>query len=189
MNRYKLTVEYIGSKFSGWSKFEYSSKNIDPNILLQRNFPIKPSVEFVLTQAINNLLNKNVQVFGSSRTDSGVNALANVAHVDLDLTTINIRSTSQLVLAINNKIKKFYIENEDKIKQKNQIQPLSVHQAELVSEDFHAKLSAKSRKYIYNVHLVVATKVISPIFINTSMNSWEISHTNILDFDKMKVNF
>ena len=66
MNRYKIKVEYDGTPFVGWQ--------------FQKN---GLSVQEVLQKAIFNLSKEKVVVTGAGRTDSGVHALAQIAHFDL----------------------------------------------------------------------------------------------------------
>ena len=66
MQRYKIKIEYEGTSFVGWQ--------------FQKN---GQSVQEVLQKAIFNFSKENVTVTGAGRTDSGVHALAQVAHFDL----------------------------------------------------------------------------------------------------------
>ena len=66
MQRYKIKIEYEGTPFVGWQ--------------FQKN---GQSVQEVLQKAIFNFSKENVVVTGAGRTDSGVHALAQVAHFDL----------------------------------------------------------------------------------------------------------
>ena len=66
MPRYKITIEYDGTPFVGWQ--------------FQKN---GQSIQEVIQKAIFNFSNEKVVVIGAGRTDSGVHALAQVAHFDL----------------------------------------------------------------------------------------------------------
>ena len=66
MTRYKLTIEYDGAPYCGW----------------QRQHD-QPSVQAALERAAAALDEREVQVFAAGRTDAGVHALGQVAHVDL----------------------------------------------------------------------------------------------------------
>ena len=66
MPRYRLTIEYDGTPFSGWQR--------------QTN---APSVQQALEQAIAAMSGETVTTQAAGRTDSGVHALGQVAHFDL----------------------------------------------------------------------------------------------------------
>jgi len=64
--RYRLTIEYCGAGLVGWQR---QAKGL--------------SVQQALEDAIASFCGEDVTVFGAGRTDAGVHALAQVAHVDL----------------------------------------------------------------------------------------------------------
>lgn len=66
MPRYKITIEYDGTPFSGWQWQE-----------------TVPSVQRTLTDAIASFTSETSMVQGAGRTDAGVHALGQVAHFDL----------------------------------------------------------------------------------------------------------
>jgi tRNA pseudouridine38-40 synthase len=68
MPRFKLTLEYDGSRYRGWQ--------------FQREVP---TVMGKLMDAIKDVYNKHdYELYGSGRTDASVHALAQVAHLDID---------------------------------------------------------------------------------------------------------
>jgi tRNA pseudouridine38-40 synthase len=115
MPRYRLLIEYDGTELAGWQ--------------LQDTLP---TVQGVLEQAVEKLHSQHCLVYGAGRTDAGVHALGQVAHVDLP------KSWDPFVLcnAINGNVRPYRV---------------SVIEAEEVSEDFHARFSATERRYLYRI--------------------------------------
>jgi tRNA pseudouridine38-40 synthase len=115
MPRYKLTIEYDGTPFCGWQ--------------IQDN---GPSVQAALTEAIAAFSGERVTVNGAGRTDSGVHALGQVAHVDL----AKAWDTDVVRDAINARVRPH---------------PIAVLAAEIVADDFDARFSARKRHYLYRI--------------------------------------
>jgi tRNA pseudouridine38-40 synthase len=115
MPRYKLTIEYDGRPFVGWQ--------------IQDN---GPSVQGVLMAAIAAFSGEEVSVQGAGRTDAGVHALAQVAHVDLakDWDDDTVRD------AVNAHLRPHLI---------------AVLRAERVADTFDARFSAIRRHYRYRI--------------------------------------
>ena len=67
MRRIKITIDYVGTAYSGW----------------QRQ-PGEDTVQQRLENAVKSLTNETVSVQASGRTDAGVHALGQVAHFDTD---------------------------------------------------------------------------------------------------------
>ena len=115
MPRYKLTIEYDGVPFAGWQR--------------QSN---GPSVQAAIEDALASLTQGAVTIYGAGRTDAGVHALGQVAHVDLD----RVWQLSALRNAINAHLRP---------------KPVSIISAEQVSDNFHARFSAVRRRYLYRI--------------------------------------
>jgi tRNA pseudouridine38-40 synthase len=115
MPRYKLIIEYDGTPFSGWQWQEDA-----------------PTVQRVLTDAVTALCGHAVKIAGAGRTDAGVHALAQVAHVDLekDWRGDKLRDAANAHLRPH---------------------PVAVLSAEKVPDDFDARFSAKKRHYLYRI--------------------------------------
>lgn len=117
INRFKLTIEYDGTNYCGFQK--------------QKNLPIK-SVEETLENAIFSLTGQRVKIVASGRTDTGVHALGQVIHFDLNKDF----DPYKIISGLN-----FYLKDEE----------ISVISAIKVDENFHARLSAKMRHYRYEI--------------------------------------
>ncbi|MBE9557941.1 MAG: tRNA pseudouridine(38-40) synthase TruA [Proteobacteria bacterium] len=115
MTRWKIIVEYDGSDFVGWQRQENGL-----------------GVQRVLEDAIEGFSRQRVAVFGAGRTDSGVHALGQVGHFDLDRDV----DASTVRDAMNYHLK---------------YHAVVVLEAEAVDEEFHARFSAKSRHYLYRI--------------------------------------
>ena len=115
MPRYKLTIEYDGTPYVGWQAQENGA-----------------SVQGVLTDAVAAFAGERVTVAGAGRTDTGVHALGQVAHIDLakDWDNDTVRD------AIN-----FHLRPR----------PVAVLAAERVAADFDARFSALKRHYLYRI--------------------------------------
>lgn len=115
MPRYKLTLEYDGSPYMGWQWQDHG-----------------PSVQGAIEDAVGRLDPGGSEVYGSGRTDSGVHALGQVAHVDLkkDLRADKVRD------ALNHHLGDH---------------PISVLDAKLMPEEWHARFDARERRYLYRI--------------------------------------
>ena len=70
MARFKLTIEYDGSPYVGWQKQDNG-----------------PSIQQTIEKAVTAFCGETPRVFGAGRTDTGVHALGQVGHVDLQKDT------------------------------------------------------------------------------------------------------
>ena len=115
MPRYRLTLEYDGAAFIGW---QMQAEGL--------------SVQSVLEKAVAIINGAPAAVHGAGRTDAGVHALGQVAHVDL------LREWDPFVLrnALNGNVRPH---------------PVSVLEAKPVADDFHARFAARRRHYLYRI--------------------------------------
>ena len=115
MPRYRLLIEYDGGPFVGWQR--------------QAN---GPSVQAALEDAIFAMTGERTAVFGAGRTDAGVHALGQVAHVDLDkeITAHRLRE------GLNHHLRPA---------------PVVVLNADRAADDFHARFNAVKRHYLYRI--------------------------------------
>src|SRR5205809_4915432 len=94
--RYKLTLAYRGTRYHGWQK--------QPMLESYRGDPPPPgegipTIQEVLSRAIQSVVRHPIQLVGSSRTDAGVHAKAQVAHFDTDQIQIPSEGLRQAVNA------------------------------------------------------------------------------------------
>lgn len=115
MPRYALKIEYHGKPFAGWQK--------------QRDVP---SVQQAIEQALQKLEPDCAGIQGAGRTDAGVHAYAQVAHVDL----ANDWQAFRLSDALNYHLKPH---------------PVAILQVAKVDDDFHARFDAMERTYIFRL--------------------------------------
>src|SRR5882672_11325021 len=115
MPRFKLLIEYAGTRYSGWQ--------------IQKN---ARTVQGEIDRAVREVTGRNdFELYGSGRTDAGVHALAQVAHLDV--------STSLAAEALRTRI--------------NEELPADIHvlAAAIVPHRFHARHDAVARAYVYQI--------------------------------------
>jgi len=115
MSRFKLTIEYVGTRYSGWQ--------------IQKN---ARTVQGEIDRAVHTATRvRDFELYGSGRTDAGVHALAQVAHLDIKTTlppeTLRQRLNDELPSDIN---------------------ILSLSGA---PRRFHARHDAVARSYLYQI--------------------------------------
>jgi tRNA pseudouridine38-40 synthase len=115
MPRYKLLIEYDGGPYRGW---QYQAEG--------------PTVQGSIETAIEKFDGRRVTIQGAGRTDAGVHALGQVAHVDLQ----SDHDGGTVRDALN-----FYLRPE----------PIAILAAERVGDDFNARFSATKRHYLYRI--------------------------------------
>lgn len=116
MPRFKLTIEYDGRPYVGWQRQTTG-----------------PTVQECLEQSVFAFSGERVEVAGAGRTDKGVHATGQVAHIELASEKFDARTVMN---AINALIRP---------------EPIAVVAAEVASDDFHARFSAIERRYRYEI--------------------------------------
>jgi tRNA pseudouridine38-40 synthase len=115
MPRYKLIIEYDGTAFSGWQ--------------MQTN---APSIQERMRNAISAFCGEPFIPRGAGRTDSGVHAHGQVAHVDLTKDW----PPETVMKAVN-----FHLKPE----------PIAILSCERADQSFDARMSARARHYHYRI--------------------------------------
>ncbi|MBW7897860.1 tRNA pseudouridine synthase A [Candidatus Brocadiaceae bacterium B188] len=114
MRNIRLLIEYEGTQYAGWQ--------------WQKN---QKTIQETLSKAVERVVQEPVKMYGSSRTDSGVHALGQVANFK----TTSAIPPEQLIRAIN-----FYLPHD-----------ITVKDAADVLESFHARYDAQSKIYRYTL--------------------------------------
>ena len=115
MPRFKLTIEYAGTRYSGWQ--------------IQKN---ARTVQGEIDRAVREVTGrKDFELYGSGRTDAGVHALGQVAHLDV---STNL-AAEPLRARLNDEL------------------PADIHvlAAHVVPHRFHARHDALARTYLYQI--------------------------------------
>ncbi|MGB0034953.1 MAG: tRNA pseudouridine(38-40) synthase TruA [Candidatus Acidiferrales bacterium] len=115
MQNIKLTLAYDGADFHGW-----------------QHQPDLSTIQGAVTDAVRQITQEKIIIHGASRTDTGVHALAQVAHFK----THSTLSAAEFQRALNGLL-------PPKIR---------VTQAEEVGQDFHARWLAQGKTYRYRIY-------------------------------------
>lgn len=131
MARYHLKIEYDGRPFVGWQRQDNG-----------------PSVQQAVEEAVERFSGEAAPLFVAGRTDKGVHALNQSAHVDLekDWTVGRVRD------ALNAQLRPH---------------PIAILSAEIVDDEFHARFSAKERAYMYRI-----TNRRPPLTVDRGLSWW-----------------
>ena len=131
MVRYHLKIEYDGRPYVGWQRQE-------------KGMSVQQSIE----EAVIQFSGEPASLFVAGRTDKGVHALYQSAHLDLtkDWSIDRVRD------ALNAKLRPH---------------PISILSAEIVDEEFHARFSAKERAYMFRI-----TNRRSPLTVDRGLSWW-----------------
>ncbi len=112
MFNYRMKIQYDGTDYSGWQ----TQKNAK-------------TIQQVITSAIGQITQEEIDLIGSGRTDAGVHALGQVANfkVNKNLDLFNFKYSLNSILPSD----------------------ISVIKIEYVKDEFHSRFDAKSRSYLY----------------------------------------
>ena len=114
LQTYKLTIAYDGTDYCGWQR--------------QKD---KKTIQGQIEAALLKIFDKSIPVIGSGRTDSGVHAQGQVAHIKTEIRY----DDQEFIHALNGNLAR-------------DIRVLSLHK---VSPEFHARKSARSKIYRYRI--------------------------------------
>jgi tRNA pseudouridine38-40 synthase len=115
VTRFRLTIEYDGRPFMGWQRQDHG-----------------PSVQGALEAAVLAVTGETVTVHGCGRTDAGVHAIAQVAHLDIERTITAFR----LMEALNARLRP---------------NPVAVTACAAADPGFHARFDCTGRYYRYRI--------------------------------------
>ena len=125
--RYALCISYRGTDWAGWQRQDNA-----------------PTVQEAVETALEQVVGSSTTVVGSGRTDAGVHARAQVAHVDLSIGRPQPLPCKALVLGTNTHLP----------------ETVRVLSAARMPADFHARYSAVGKRYVYRLS---TQRVLSPL--------------------------
>ncbi len=115
MTRWRVTVEYDGGPYVGWQRQDNG-----------------PSIQQSIEEAVFKFCGETVRVYGAGRTDAGVHAMGQVAHIDIKKAT-----TADTVRdALNAFLRE---------------EPIAILDAAEAPDGFDARTSARQRVYLYRI--------------------------------------
>ena len=140
MRTLKLTIAYDGTRYAGWQAQRQTASRRHETADIRAG---KPTVQETLERVLGRILREQVTVVGSGRTDAGVHALAQTAHVvirsPIDLSRLH-RSANALLPP-----------------------EIAITRIEAAAPTFHARFQARSKHYRYRLFTgQVATPFIRP---------------------------
>ena len=139
--RIKITIQYKGTNYCGWQ--------VQPNGV---------TVQELIQKALARIFQKKINVIGSGRTDSGVHALGQVAHFDVE-GEINF---PKFIHSLNSLLP----------------DDIGIISAKKVPGTFHAQLTAKKKTYVYTL----LNSRMRSVFLNDTV--WQVIPS--LDIKAMK---
>ena len=123
LRRWALGIEYDGGGFSGWQRL---SRPGEPD-----RRPGEPTLQAAVEEAVSFVAGEPVQVTCAGRTDAGVHASCQVVHFDGPAE----RDPRGWVLGVTSRLPR----------------AIAVRWCAPVADDFHARFSARARRYRYSI--------------------------------------
>ncbi|OQS02546.1 hypothetical protein THRCLA_21401 [Thraustotheca clavata] len=166
--RYLLTIEYIGTAFHGFQA--------QPEAAVRT---VQVELEKALLRLVGSQENLS-RVIVSSRTDAGVHAIANTAHVDVLRTSKGKNASKFPPQIVRNAMNSFLRQSE---------QPIVVRDVVLVRDTFHSRFDAIGREYVYKIQMPKKVQInaetgLLPSALFTRDFAWHVDRP--LDYTAMK---
>ena len=139
--RLKLTVAYEGAAFAGWQSQTH-----------------RDAVQDKLEHAFQKISGTRIRVHGAGRTDAGVHALAQCAHVDLPDRRLSVQRWTDALNAVLPRA-------------------IRVLRCQYVSQNFHARFSATGKLYRYRIW---AAPILPPLELGRAWHIRAPLHVDLL---------
>lgn len=117
ISRLKLTIAYVGTNYKGWQ--------------IQEKINAPPTIQGELEKIVSPIIGNLIRIHGSGRTDAGVHADAQIAHMDVPKEKSSLDWMRIFNTSLPKDIRVLNIENVDK--------------------NFHARFNAKNKAYTYQL--------------------------------------
>ncbi|MGG2024653.1 tRNA pseudouridine(38-40) synthase TruA [Gottfriedia sp. S16(2024)] len=142
MNNYKLVIQYDGGRYKGWQRLGNGENTIQGKI----------------ENVISEMVGREIEIIGSSRTDAGVHAFEQVANFKIkeNMPEIEIKSYLNRYLP----------------------KDISIKEVSIESDRFHSRYNTSAKTYIY--------KIWNEEYTNPFMRKYSMHVEEKLDLKKMK---
>lgn len=127
MARYRIDIEYDGTKYCGWQRQNIEQENSE-----------RGSIQAAIEHALFQYCGENITLTVAGRTDAGVHAIHQVAHFDMH--KIPKKGDIELTYALN-----AYLQKANKT--------IAILETTTIDENFSARFDAKKRQYLYKIIL------------------------------------
>lgn len=135
----KMTIAYDGSRFLGWQRLQGENK--------------KRSIQSILECTLSNLLEEDIKIIGSGRTDAGVHALGQVANFHLSKSKVfegDKERIERIQSSGGSPLDSFCLQIQKKMNQ-SLPEDIRIRKVELVEKGFHSRFDASWKTYCYRI--------------------------------------